>query len=1244
MEPVRIINRKKDRRFLFTAIAVAILFVFPLLFVINPGLAMAGQVTLAWDRNTEPDVAGYKLYYGLASRTYGAPTNVGNVASYTITGLAQEQTYYFALTAFDTFGNESGYSQEVSYTTPGAVEIDVAGNAVSIVDGDLTPTIEDFTDFGSTDSVAGTVTRTFTIRNLGTSLLKLSGLPLVAIRGANAADFKLAAPPESSVAAGGSTTFQVLFNPSAVGMRFASISIASNDPVESPYNFTIQGNSTTPEINVFGNNVSIADGDASPAVADHTDFGAAPIAGGTVTRTFTILNMGTGDLTLSGSPLVTIKGAHAADFTVTTPPESPIAAGGSTTFQVTFDPGAAGARVATLNITNNDANENPCNFAIKGVGTTPKVYLSGNTLNIVNGDASPSAADHTDFGLTDIVAGSVTRTFTIRNLGTEPLVLTGSPPVVVDGINAADFTVTMQPPATVAAAARGTFQVTFNPGALGTREARLSIPNSDPTKNPFVFAIRGTGANAPEINLAGNSANIADGDTTPSAEDHTDFGSTDLAGSTITRSFTIQNSGTAALNLTGSRVTIGGANAADFKVILQPPSSIAAGESAAFEVRFDPIVAGKRVATIVITNNDSTEARYDFAIQGTGITPEINLTGNSMNIIDGDASPTAADHTDFGSTLVEGGTVTRTFTIWNAGSGVLNLSGSPRVAIGGTNAADFTVAALPTTPIAIGGSTTFEVRFDPSAAGIRAATISIANNDANENPYNFTIRGIGTTTTLAAALQSAAGTAAETLSKPTAPSGPTSLSAGATYTYSTHGAISSSGDAVQYRFSWSDGTTSGWLPVGVVEATKSWVAAGVYTQLQVQARCASHPSVISPMSAPMTVTVGAAASTESITRPGTPVGASRLSAMATSVYRTGGAVSNSGHALQYRFLWSDGTMSGWLPVGVLEASKSWSSPGIYEVRTEARCALHPSVVSSAAPHLMVNVSPGIDETLSEPAIPQGPGEGQTGFLYAFDAGGASSSVGDPMQYRFQWGDGTTSDWITTDEAAQARSWKFWSSEGVYSVTTETRCAVHPELTISSSPVEVQIVRGDPEMFFDTFAAGTSVDETQWQVISGGWVLNPDETFSTDMRQVDGLAIVKTIPEFTAGRLATQLKLASGSTNYYAGIIFSYRDAEHYRYVILKDSYLYLGQVGESMTEQEGVKASLKRSVDVDSWRQLRVDIQPDGDVKAYFGQSELPALTFRFVDPIGGQVGCTANMPNVRFDDFGVWDERVLLR
>jgi hypothetical protein len=71
------------------------------------------DVTLSWDGNSEPDIAGYKVYHGTASRAYTVTRDAGNVITYKITGLTYGQMYYFAVTALDTQGLESDYSNEV---------------------------------------------------------------------------------------------------------------------------------------------------------------------------------------------------------------------------------------------------------------------------------------------------------------------------------------------------------------------------------------------------------------------------------------------------------------------------------------------------------------------------------------------------------------------------------------------------------------------------------------------------------------------------------------------------------------------------------------------------------------------------------------------------------------------------------------------------------------------------------------------------------------------------------------------------------------------------------------------------------------------------------------------------------------------------------------------------------------------------------------------------------------------------
>jgi hypothetical protein len=76
-------------------------------------------VTLAWDPNSEPDLGGYIVYYGVRSRLYTNAINVGNVTTNTVTGLVEGVLYYFAVTAYNTNGLESDYSDEVTYLAGG---------------------------------------------------------------------------------------------------------------------------------------------------------------------------------------------------------------------------------------------------------------------------------------------------------------------------------------------------------------------------------------------------------------------------------------------------------------------------------------------------------------------------------------------------------------------------------------------------------------------------------------------------------------------------------------------------------------------------------------------------------------------------------------------------------------------------------------------------------------------------------------------------------------------------------------------------------------------------------------------------------------------------------------------------------------------------------------------------------------------------------------------------------------------
>jgi chitodextrinase len=90
--------------------------------ITTPPPAPSNSASLTWDAVTALNLSGYRVYFGTAPRTYlqsvGQGISVGNVTTYTITGLASGTRYYFTVTDFDTLGMESSYSNEVFKDIP----------------------------------------------------------------------------------------------------------------------------------------------------------------------------------------------------------------------------------------------------------------------------------------------------------------------------------------------------------------------------------------------------------------------------------------------------------------------------------------------------------------------------------------------------------------------------------------------------------------------------------------------------------------------------------------------------------------------------------------------------------------------------------------------------------------------------------------------------------------------------------------------------------------------------------------------------------------------------------------------------------------------------------------------------------------------------------------------------------------------------------------------------------------------
>ncbi|HQI82493.1 MAG TPA: fibronectin type III domain-containing protein [Deltaproteobacteria bacterium] len=86
--------------------------------LISSQAVYGATVRISWNANTEADLDGYKVYYGITSRSYLSYRDVGNTTSVDIGNLGEGQTHYFAVSAYDINGNESALSQECSVLIP----------------------------------------------------------------------------------------------------------------------------------------------------------------------------------------------------------------------------------------------------------------------------------------------------------------------------------------------------------------------------------------------------------------------------------------------------------------------------------------------------------------------------------------------------------------------------------------------------------------------------------------------------------------------------------------------------------------------------------------------------------------------------------------------------------------------------------------------------------------------------------------------------------------------------------------------------------------------------------------------------------------------------------------------------------------------------------------------------------------------------------------------------------------------
>lgn len=119
-----------------------------------------------------------------------------------------------------------------------APDINIVGNGNQVLSGSTTPDLNNHTNFGNANVTAATKLRNFFLINLGGEVLNITN---VTISGTHAADFAVTVAPSATVGLNNSTTLGITFDPSALGLREALVTITNNVPGKSPYTFAISG-------------------------------------------------------------------------------------------------------------------------------------------------------------------------------------------------------------------------------------------------------------------------------------------------------------------------------------------------------------------------------------------------------------------------------------------------------------------------------------------------------------------------------------------------------------------------------------------------------------------------------------------------------------------------------------------------------------------------------------------------------------------------------------------------------------------------------------------------------------------------------------------------------------------------------------------------------------------------------------------------------------------------------------------
>ncbi|MBL8913878.1 MAG: choice-of-anchor D domain-containing protein [Archangium sp.] len=553
-------------------------------------------------------------------------------------------------------GTSATFNATFTPVTPGAAtgSITFASNAPN------SPTVLNFTGTGVEPNIQVTpamvafapqnvgttsATQTITIRNTGTDTLSFS------VAGNNNSEFPLGTLPAPTLAAGGSTSFTVRFQPATSGVRSGTLTITNDSTANPNVTIPLSGTGTQPTF--------------SPAPSPLA-FGSQLVNTTSAQQLLTITNTGTGPLTMTSRTLAGSAAFSAAPLTF---PRT-IAAGGTLQMGFFFTPQTEGSASGTVTFAH-DAPGSPSVVNLTGTGVSPRLTTS---------PAGTLALGGRPVGQT-----SSPVTLVVSNTGSAPLTISG---MVIAGPNASEFALSMPPmfPTTLAVAASLNVGVTVTPSARGMRTATLAI-TSDAPGSPTNVTLTATGQ-GPQLQVTPTS--LA-------------FGSVNV-NTTASRTITIENVGELQLDLSQYQVT--GANAAEFTMV-GGPASLPPGFNGTLQVDFTPTASGSRVAQLSITSNTLGTNPVVIPFAGSGVAPQASINPPTF---------------DFGSLSV-GASVMQTFVLQNTGTAPLVVAQIGAMGVGYSGGGGTPLNLMP------GATHNIVVTFAPTMGGTLPGQLVVLSND-----------------------------------------------------------------------------------------------------------------------------------------------------------------------------------------------------------------------------------------------------------------------------------------------------------------------------------------------------------------------------------------------------------------------------------------------------------------------------------------------------------------------------------